>query len=144
MKHNIHCHCHKNPTLAPILSQLDPVRNSYFVLSFHLRLGLPTVPFTLDFSTKLTVYFTGGRMLLLGWSLQQAEAGGACDVCKTEQIWIRDLMGEPTCKKESTWKTRCRDDSKIDAGERRWESGKTLLPSRQQPLRCGFEYVQGP
>jgi hypothetical protein len=56
----IYYRVHKSPPLAPILSQINPVHATTFcfskinfILSSHLRLGIPSDPFPSDFPTKI-------------------------------------------------------------------------------------------
>jgi hypothetical protein len=53
----VHYRFHKYPPSVPILSQMDPIHKtiSHFILSSHLRLGLPSGLFPSDFPTK-TLY----------------------------------------------------------------------------------------
>jgi len=52
-KPKVHFHVHKNPLLDPVLSKMNSVPNSHpnflhfiLILSSHLRLGLPSDPFS--------------------------------------------------------------------------------------------------
>jgi hypothetical protein len=60
MEPEVHYRVHNSPPLVPILSQINPVHTtpSYvLILSFHLRLGLPSGLFPSGFPIKILYAF---------------------------------------------------------------------------------------